>query len=174
MSGGRDIPTSLPLQPALPQASAHSAIPAGRCDLHSRAPVACATDIRSFDRTLLIVVGEGDHGESGEEIALATAGLLCGTVILAYFTSTMVSLVGSARLDSIHPLASLKRRQPHELYARPRAGHAAQQRRSTSTREDSHCGVQFAQRSTASGGEEARATPPVHCSSGKAAGHQRL
>ena len=51
--------------------------------------------MRSLNRALLIVVGEGAHGETHEEIAISTVGLLGGTVCMAYFTSTMVNLVTS-------------------------------------------------------------------------------
>ena len=49
--------------------------------------------MRSFDRGLLTVLGEGLRGEAHEEVALALTGLMGGTVWLAYFTSTLVQLV---------------------------------------------------------------------------------
>lgn len=51
--------------------------------------------VRAFDRALLISLADGNHGSTPEEIALSALGLLCGVVALAYFTSTMVTLVTS-------------------------------------------------------------------------------
>ena len=51
--------------------------------------------MRAFNRALLIVVGDGLHGDTHAEIAISTLGLLGGTAALAYFTSTMVTLVTS-------------------------------------------------------------------------------
>jgi len=51
--------------------------------------------VRSFDRALLIMVGEGYHGTTHAEIAISCVGLLIGTAFIAYFTSTLVSIVTS-------------------------------------------------------------------------------
>eukprot|EP00966_Prymnesium_polylepis_P061783 1434032-Prymnesium_polylepis.1 len=51
--------------------------------------------VRAFDRGFLVVLGEGQRGRTHEEVALALAGVLGGTVWLAYFTSTMVQLVAN-------------------------------------------------------------------------------
>eukprot|EP00324_Dicrateria_rotunda_P001380 CAMPEP_0206166166 /NCGR_PEP_ID=MMETSP1474-20131121/23088_1 /ASSEMBLY_ACC=CAM_ASM_001110 /TAXON_ID=97495 /ORGANISM="Imantonia sp., Strain RCC918" /LENGTH=692 /DNA_ID=CAMNT_0053570009 /DNA_START=131 /DNA_END=2209 /DNA_ORIENTATION=- len=48
---------------------------------------------RAFDRAMLIFIGEGVHGETHLEVLYSCLGLLLGTVFLAYFTSTMVTLV---------------------------------------------------------------------------------
>jgi len=48
---------------------------------------------RAFDRAMLIFIGEGAHGETHIEVLYSCFGLLMGTVFLAYFTSTMVTLV---------------------------------------------------------------------------------
>ena len=58
--------------------------------------------VRAFDRALLIMVGEGNHGETHEEIAISAGGLLVGTAFLAYFTSTLVSLVTSLNQVEAH------------------------------------------------------------------------
>lgn len=42
---------------------------------------------------MLIFIGEGVHGETHLEVLYSCLGLLLGTVFLAYFTSTMVTLV---------------------------------------------------------------------------------
>jgi CRP-like cAMP-binding protein len=51
--------------------------------------------VRSFDRGLLIVLGEGTHGETDIEILISTIGLLLGTSLLAYFTSRIVEILTS-------------------------------------------------------------------------------
>lgn len=51
--------------------------------------------VRSFDRGLLIVLGEGGHGETDVEILVSTLGLLFGTGLLAYFTSRIVEILTS-------------------------------------------------------------------------------
>ena len=51
---------------------------------------AWARYVRSLDRALLIVLGEGVDRETDAEIALSLLGLLAGTALVAFFTSTMV------------------------------------------------------------------------------------
>ena len=49
--------------------------------------------VRAFDRALLVIIGEGGaHGDTGEEIAIASAGALVGLILIAYVTSSMVRL----------------------------------------------------------------------------------
>ena len=60
--------------------------------------------VRAFDRALLIALADGNHGSTGVEVALSCVGLLWGVVALAYFTSTMVSLVTS--LNQVNMVAS--------------------------------------------------------------------
>ena len=49
--------------------------------------------IRSYDRALLVALGEGVHGETTEEIAVSMVGLFGGTAMLAYLTSAVVEMV---------------------------------------------------------------------------------
>ena len=42
---------------------------------------------RAFNRALLVMIGEGEHGSTGEEICLSTFGALLGLVLIAYVTS---------------------------------------------------------------------------------------
>ena len=51
--------------------------------------------VRSFDRGLLVVLGEGGHGETDVEIAVSMVGLLLGTGLLAFFTSRIVEILTS-------------------------------------------------------------------------------
>ncbi len=51
--------------------------------------------LRCFDRGLLVVVGEGVHGDTDAEIALSLIGLLIGTGLVAMLTSTVVEIVRS-------------------------------------------------------------------------------
>ncbi|KAL1500250.1 hypothetical protein AB1Y20_012918 [Prymnesium parvum] len=61
---------------------------------------AWARYVRAFDFALLTVIGDGIVGESDAEAVLKLAGRCCGVVWLAYFTSTMVSLVAMLNASS--------------------------------------------------------------------------
>ncbi|KAL1528321.1 hypothetical protein AB1Y20_009676 [Prymnesium parvum] len=61
------------------------------------------------DRALLIIVGEGVHGNTHEEVALGFGGLLFGTTFLAYCTSTMVSLVTCIHQETEDSLLEIQR-----------------------------------------------------------------
>ena len=65
--------------------------------------------VRSLDRALLIVTGEGRRGDTHEEVAIGFVGLLGGTVFLAYFTSTMVQLVANLNLEQEAAAAKIGR-----------------------------------------------------------------
>ena len=49
--------------------------------------------IRAFDRALLVALGDASHGETSIEIMVSLAGLLGGTGLMAYLTSTVVDMV---------------------------------------------------------------------------------
>ena len=49
--------------------------------------------VRSLDRALLIMLGEGVHGETDLEVLISMIGLLFGTGFLALFTSKMVEII---------------------------------------------------------------------------------
>eukprot|EP00966_Prymnesium_polylepis_P252382 5834767-Prymnesium_polylepis.1 len=49
--------------------------------------------IRSYDRALLVALGEGVHGDTTVEIAVSMFGLFGGTAMLAYLTSAVVEMV---------------------------------------------------------------------------------
>ena len=51
--------------------------------------------VRSLDRALLIVLGEGEHGETDLEVLISMFGLLFGTGFVALFTSKMVEIITS-------------------------------------------------------------------------------
>lgn len=51
--------------------------------------------LRSFDRGLLVVMGEGVHGRTDAEIAVSLIGLLVGTGLVAFATSLIVQEVTS-------------------------------------------------------------------------------
>lgn len=51
--------------------------------------------LRSFDRGCLVVLGEGVHGDTDIEIGVSMLGLLAGTGLVAFFTSTVVEIVRS-------------------------------------------------------------------------------
>ena len=65
--------------------------------------------VHACDRGLLIIHGEGDHGDTHEEVAIGFVGLLGGTVFLAYFTSTMVQLVSNLNLEQEAAAAKIGR-----------------------------------------------------------------
>ena len=49
--------------------------------------------IRSFDRALLVALGDDSHGETSVELAVSLMGLLGGTAMMAYSTSVVVDMV---------------------------------------------------------------------------------
>ena len=51
--------------------------------------------VRSFDRALLVVLGEGVHGETDTEVLVSMLGLLLGTGLVASFTSRIVEIITS-------------------------------------------------------------------------------